>query len=116
MNRFAARGLVEEALRGAEIVVISVGAHDNAETMKLLCSELGDRPHRAGLAAGRGTLDIADGGRVRVLSWRSQKLRALRAQIVYLDAGVEQELRSFERLREIREIVDAHPAGEIVRA
>lgn len=113
MNRFAARGLAEEALRGVDIVVLTAGANLNAETTHLISAQMGDTPRSVTHSNGRSVVRVQGAGSIRLLSWRSRGLRGISAPIVYLDGGVDAANLDMNL---VHAIIASHPAGEIVRA
>lgn len=116
MNKYAARGIVLDAIEGKRILVLTVGVHEIKHVLGELNAQLGDSvPTRVRRVNGSAGIDITGAGRVKVKSWR-QSIRGAVFDVIYLDTGVDSEIRSLEKFEELRFSVATSPSGEIIRA
>lgn len=116
MNKFAARGLLQDAVEGRHILVLTIGVHEIVHVLGEFKDQCGaSLPARVALSRGHGSIRIEGAGRIHVKSWR-QTLRGTRFDTVYLDTGVDSELRSLDRLKELRAVIATSDRGEIIRA
>lgn len=117
MNKYAARGIMLDAIEGKRILVLTVGVHEITHVLGELEAQFGEVPCHARVQrrGGGSGIDIEGAGRVAVMSWR-QSHRSTTFDTVYLDSGVDAEIRSLDKLAELRGALSTSPAGEIIRA
>lgn len=116
MNKYAARGIMLDAIAGKSIVVLTVGVHEITHVLGELNEQLGhSTPARAKRGKDVASLKIEGAGSVHIQSWRTS-LRGADFDAVYLDTGVDPEIRSIDKLDEIAAVVATATAGEIIRA
>lgn len=118
MNRFAAAGITFDAMAGRRILVVTVNERESTEALNALAqaADAAGCPVRVIRARGAERIDyLLCRGRVTIRSHR-QGGHGLSADTVFLDAGVDAELRSPHDFADFAVIVGASPTGEVIRA
>jgi hypothetical protein len=114
MNRYAALGLVLDAMHERkQIIVLSSIASMIRGAMDEVIRSLDDADpdaYRVRRAKGNESIEFMSGGRIRFQGARTS-LRGHSADVVFLDADADREIRD---LRDLHAVI--HPHGEIVRA
>lgn len=112
MNRYTALGLTADATEGKHILVLTRTTNEIreavAEIARVALNAHVERTH------GRELVTFPRGGEIRVRS-HGASLRGHSADVVYLDAGVGQDI-NLDTLSDCHLIVAASPSGEIIRA
>lgn len=101
MNRYAAAGLIHEAMNDKAVIVLSPNASMSVDAMNAVVSALGEvdpDAYRVRRTNGEQRVEFAWGGRICFGSVRTS-LRGISADIVFIDQGADQTLSATERER-----------------
>ena len=111
MNRYVARGLLDDARNGAEVVYVGNNLVEARRAFKMIASRAG-WDFRVSRARGRESLvSLAGRGRIRFVSLKSLgRIRGTCVDILYLDADPDQD-----HLRAIMPCLATSPNGELIR-
>lgn len=116
MNRFAAHGMIAEAQQGKRILVLAEAARTIRDEMDEVIRLLeGADPDTYDVRRARGAerISFPAGGCIRFQSALA-RIGGQSADVVFLDAGVDEMLRNTDTWPDLHGIVRPH--GEIVRA
>jgi len=111
MNRYVARGMLDDARNGAEVVYVGKNLVEARRAFAMIASRAG-WAFRVSRARGRESLVSLSGrGRVRFVSLKSLgRIRGTCVDILYLDANPDEG-----RLRDILSCLATSPNGELIR-
>lgn len=120
MNKFAAIGLTEDALHSGKRVLVITHSARPYEMQELEAVAPEGAISRVVRANGRARIDYVNGGRV---DFRSREqierggARGLSADVVFIDAGIDERVDDTIRFhRDLRLVVAASADGQVVRA
>ena len=114
MNRYAAAGIALDIAQGKHVIVLTSSTHASREALDVI-APLAPEASRVSRANGAEQITCPSGGRVKLRSVR-QGTRGLGADIIYLDEGVDAELRSTDPWDSIRASLVTSPHAEVIRS
>ncbi|WP_248240576.1 hypothetical protein [Microbacterium kunmingense] len=114
MNRYAAVGINQDAELGKRIIVLTVTTTESRAALEEIAA-LAPAEASARRANGLESIRYPSGGRVTIRSHR-QGTRGHSADVLYLDGGVDAQVRDTAAWDSLRATLAASPHAEIIRA
>lgn len=95
MNKYAARGLILDAIEGRRILVLTVTTGEALRVLDELAAQIGNLDAKVRRINGLPRIDVPGGGRISVRSWR-QSLRGNLYDVAFIEPGVDAEARDLD--------------------